>query len=158
MIARAETAQKESHGNFGEKRKATLLRLQAERARQTGQVAEAMARCEDVLKLDPLDGRTLLVLAQLQQDAGFMEDAAMTCERATRVKGCEAEALVRQAQIEVRRERYGRAAELLENAQVFQNQPHVERYLEQVRRLAAMEDMPGAASGNGWMDKAKTRR
>ena len=64
----------------------------------------------------------------------------MTCERAARVKGFEADALVRHAQIEVRRERYGRAAELLENAQVFQNQPHVGRYLEQVRRLAVMDD------------------
>ena len=140
MIARAEAACRSNPGSFGESQAAILLRLRAERARQTGQSEEAMALCEDVLKLDPLDGRTLLVLAQLQQDAGRLEDAAMTCERAARVKGFEADALVRHAQIEVRRERYGRAAELLENAQVFQNQPHVGRYLEQVRRLAVMDD------------------
>lgn len=77
MIARAETAQKESPGNFGEKQKTALLRLQAEWAQQAGQVEDAMALCEDVLKLDPLDGRTLLVLAQLQQEAGRLEDAVI---------------------------------------------------------------------------------
>ena len=149
MIARAEEARRAGPERFGDKQQATLLRLQAEWAQQTGKVEDAMALCEDVLKLDPLDGRTLLVLAHLQQEAGRLEDAVMTCERAARVKGFEADALVRQAQIEVRRERYARAAELLESAQVYQNQPHVGRYLNQVRRMAEMEGAPGAAAENG---------
>ena len=147
MIGRAETARQAGPERYGEKQQAALLRLQAEWARQEGRDADAVARCEEVLKLDPLDGRTLLLLAQLQQEGGRLEDAVMTCERAARVKGFEADALVRQAQIEVRRERYERAAELLESAQVFQAQPHVGRYLEQVRRLAALEESNGGATG-----------
>ena len=59
----------------------------------------------------------------------------MLYERAASTEGSEAEALVRQAQIEVERERYGRAVELLEASLVFDDAPHVTRYLEQVRRL-----------------------
>jgi tetratricopeptide (TPR) repeat protein len=144
MIARAEEAFRSRPDRFGEARRALLLRLRAEWARQTGDAERAIALCEEALTLNPLDGRTLLALAQLLQDAGRLEDAAMACERAARARGFEAEALVRHAQIEVRRERYARAAELLENAQVYQNQPHVGRYLEQVRRMAALQDSTAA--------------
>jgi len=135
MIVRAEAGAARAGVSFGETQKTALLRLKAELAQQTERSADAMALCKEVLRLDPLDGRTMLVLAELQQEAGRLEDAAMTCERAARVKGYEADALVRQAQIEVRRERYGRAASLLEAAQTFEDRPHVGRYLEQVRRM-----------------------
>ena len=55
---------------------------------------------------------------------------------AGRIADKETQALIRQAQIEVGRERYKRAAELLEAAQALKPVPHVARYLEQVRRLA----------------------
>jgi tetratricopeptide (TPR) repeat protein len=135
MIARAEAAGERAGASLIERRETALLRLKAELAQQTEQFAGARALCEDVLKLDPLNGRTMLVLAELQQQAGRLEDAAMTCERAARVKGYEADALVRQARIEVQRERYDRAASLLEAAQTFEDQAHVARYLEQVRRM-----------------------
>jgi len=135
MIARADTDTSSGGVSFSETQKTAILRLKAELAQQTGRSADAMALCREVLELDPLDGRTMLVLAQLEQDAGRLEDAVMTCERAARVKGYEADALVRQAQIEVQRERYSRAASLLEAAQTFEDRPHVARYLEQVRRM-----------------------
>jgi cytochrome c-type biogenesis protein CcmH/NrfG len=135
MIERMDTGLGGTGASFSENQHTALLRLKAELARQTERCADAVALCEEVLTLDPLDGRTMLMLAELQQDAGRLEDAAMTCERAARVKGYEADALVRQAQIEVQRERYGRAASLLEAAQTFEDRPHVARYLEQVRRM-----------------------
>jgi len=135
MIARADAGTSKTGMSYSETQKTALLRLKAELAQQTKRFADAMAICKEVLGLDPLDGRTMLVLAELEQDAGRLEDAAMTCERAARVKGHEADALVRQAQIEVQRERYGRAASLLEAAQTFEDRPHVGRYLKQVRRM-----------------------
>ncbi|AKJ64795.1 tetratricopeptide repeat protein [Kiritimatiella glycovorans] len=133
MIARAESNLEPDTESVDEAQQIKLLRLKAELAQQEARFDDAMALCDDVLKLDPLDGRTMLVLAELQQDSGRLEDAAMTCERAARVKGYEADALIRHAQIEVARERYARAASLLEAAQTFENRPHVGRYLEQVR-------------------------
>ncbi len=114
----------------------TLLRLRAELARQQDRPDEAMRLSKELLRIDPLDGRTMLMLAELQQAAGMLEEAVITCERAARIRGFEAEALVRHAQIEVSRERYARAVTLLEAAQAFRHQAHVARYLEQIRRLA----------------------
>lgn len=135
MIARAEGAFDADADDFDEAQQTKLLRLKVKLAQQEARFADAMALCNGILKLNPLDGRTMLVLAELQQDAGQLEDAAMTCERAARVTGYEADALVRHAQIEIARERYGRAASLLEAAQTFEDRPHVGRYLEQVRRM-----------------------
>jgi len=113
-----------------------LLRLRGEVAQQRGNMKQAMSFYEKLLRRDPLDGRTMLLVADLQRDLGRLEDAVMTCERAARVPGSEADALVRQGRIEVERGCYGRAVQLLEAAQAFRDQPHVKRYLEQVRRLA----------------------
>jgi Flp pilus assembly protein TadD len=135
MIGRVEVIRKDTPSGLSGEQTATLLRLKAENAQQESRVGDAMELCREVLKLDPLDGRTMLVLAMLYQDAGRLEDAAMVCERAARVRGFEADALVRHAQIEVQRERYVDAASLLEAAQTFQDRPYVGRYLEQVRRM-----------------------
>jgi len=97
---------------------------------------QAIALYQELLRIDPLDARALLLLARGQRRQGRLEEAALTCERAARLPGFEAEAWVLHAQIEVERERYGRALELLEAAQTLQDRPHVRRYLEQVRRLA----------------------
>jgi len=113
----------------------TLLRLKAERAQQGGDADGALALCQEIVRADPLDGRTLLLIAGLQQAAGRLEDAAMTCERAARAKGFEADAPVLHAQVEVSRDRYAQAVTLLEAAQTFRAQPHVARYLDQLRRM-----------------------
>jgi tetratricopeptide (TPR) repeat protein len=136
MIARADEMSKAMSDKFGSTQKTTLLRLRAEHARQMERFSDAMNLCNELLRLDPLDGQTMLILAELQQNAGRLEDAVMTCERAARIKGYEADALVRQAQIEVQREHYSRAATLLEAAQTFKAQPHVARYLDQIRHMA----------------------
>jgi len=136
MIKRADAMAAGTNADaFNDQRRASLLRLKAELAQQQDRPSDAVALCEEVLRLDPLDGRTMLLLAELQQNAGQMEDAVMACERAARVKGYEADALVRHAQIEVQRERYAQAVTLLEAAQAFQDQPHVARYLDQLRRM-----------------------
>jgi tetratricopeptide (TPR) repeat protein len=136
MIARADEMSNAKHDQFSSTQKTTFLRLKAEFAQQMEHFSDAMNLCSEVLLLDPLDGRTMLLLAELQLGAGHLEDAVMTCERAARVKGYEADALVRQAQIEVQRERYSRAASLLEAAQTFKDRPHVACYLDQIRRMA----------------------
>ncbi|HSV99986.1 MAG TPA: tetratricopeptide repeat protein [Sedimentisphaerales bacterium] len=136
MLERLETARRADASSFGPKDQVKLLRLQGELAEQQGDSARAMALYEELLRIDPLDARSLLLLARGQWQKDQLEEAAMTCERAARIQGAEADALVLHAQIEVQREHYGRAVELLEAAQTFQERPHVQRYLEQVRRMA----------------------
>jgi Flp pilus assembly protein TadD len=95
-----------------------------------------MALLTQLLNRDPLNGRALLTLSDLQAREGDMETALLTAERAARVAGFEAQGLVRQAQLEVGRGNYARAVPLLESAQAFEPRESVARYLEQVRRLA----------------------
>ena len=87
---------------------------------------------------DPLDARALLAFGDLQRDTGKPEEAVMAYERAARISGFEARALIRHAQVEIERERYKKALELLEAALAFDDQPHLRKYVEQVRRLAAI--------------------
>jgi len=117
-------------------RKIDLLRLRARHALLAGKTEQAMSICAEVLRMDPLDGRTLLTLAELQSDGGDIPEAVLNCERAARLDGFEADALLLQARIEVNRGQYARAIPLLESAQAFESRDYVGRYLEQVRRLA----------------------
>jgi cytochrome c-type biogenesis protein CcmH/NrfG len=135
MIGRADAAADSMPGAFDRALQTDLLRLKAGHARQTGRLEDAAALCKEVLRLDPLDGRTLLILAELHREADRLEDAVMACERASRIQGFEADALILQGRIEAERERYARAVELLEAAQSFEDRPYVARYLEQLRRM-----------------------
>jgi cytochrome c-type biogenesis protein CcmH/NrfG len=112
-----------------------LRRLEAAQARLEGRIDDARRLTEAVLADNPLDGDALLMLGELYREAGSVEEAVMTFERAARLSGFEARGLVRQAQAEIERGRYAVAVELLERAQAFDPKPHVARYLEQVRRL-----------------------
>ncbi|MDD8050302.1 MAG: tetratricopeptide repeat protein [Verrucomicrobiota bacterium] len=113
--------------------RATRLRLEAVLARLQGEPIRALATCEEALRADPMDGKCLLLHAELLQAEARWEEAVLACERAARVPGFEADALVRQALIEVGRERYDEAIRLLEAAQAIHEQPHVARYIEQLR-------------------------
>ena len=113
-----------------------LLRPKADLTMLKGDTDKAGKLYEDILREDPLNGDVLITLGDLRRQNGALEEAVMTYERAARISGHEARALVRQAQVEIERERYGRSVELLEAAQAFDEQPHVARYLQQVRRLA----------------------
>lgn len=115
------------------------LRLEGDLALLQDQPEAALAIYQTLLKEDPLDGRTLLRVAELQRATEQLEEAAMTCERAERIPAVQADALLLHAQIEVEREAYRRATELLEAAQALAPRPRVQRYLDQVRRLAALE-------------------
>jgi tetratricopeptide (TPR) repeat protein len=101
-----------------------------------GDIKAAIISYKKLLEEDPLDADALLALGDLYREEGKLEEAVISYERASHIRGKEAEALVRQAQVEVERERYSRAVELLESALVFAHKRSVAKYLEQVRRLA----------------------
>jgi tetratricopeptide (TPR) repeat protein len=112
-----------------------LLRLEAQQAYLSGDRKAAFLAYEKLLEQDPLDGDVLIVLGDLHREADELEEAIIVYERAARISGKEAQAITRQAQVEVERERYARAVELLEAAQAIDPRPNVARYLKQVRRL-----------------------
>ncbi len=112
-----------------------LLWLEAQQAYLGGDRKAALMAYERLLEETPLDGDALIALGDLYREADELEEAIIVYERAARISGKEAQALVRQAQVEVERERYARAGTLLEAAQAIDPRPNVARYLKQVRRL-----------------------
>lgn len=135
MLGQVEDAVAKVNVALDPRNQIKLLRLKGELANLEGDQDKAMSLYQELLVLDPLNAETLLLLARSQWRQGQFEDAAMTCERAARIQNHETSALILHAQIEVERQRYARAVELLEAAQTFQHQVHVQRYLEQVRRM-----------------------
>lgn len=115
-----------------------LQRMMADVALLGEDADTAMGLFNELLREDPLDGRTLLRLAGLHREAGRIEEAALALERAARLPDTQVDALIGNAQLEVQRQRYRRAQELLEAAQALDPSDEVQRYLDQVRRLAEL--------------------
>jgi len=136
MLACVEGIKQEKSATFSLNDQIKLLRLKGELAQQKGESEQANALYEELLRIDPLDAKAMLLLAKGLHQKGNLEQAAIMCERAARIEGFEADALVLHAQIEVGREHYADAVELLEAAQTFVDRPFVKRYLDQVRRMA----------------------
>ncbi len=112
------------------------LRMMGDLARLQGDATAARQHYDALLALDPLDGRCLLRMAELHRASEQLEDAALFCERAARVPDVQADALLLHAQIEVQRGAYAQAVSLLEAVRVLSPGTQVDRYAEQVRRLA----------------------
>jgi len=136
LLRKAEALKERTPTRFSAADTRKLSRLSGDLAYAQGDADSAVRIYEQLLREDPLDGRVLIKLGDWRRERGELESAVMSYERASRISGYEFRALVRQARVEVDRDRYKLAVELLEAAQAFDDQPHVTRYLEQVRRLA----------------------
>jgi len=135
LLRQARKVAQESPSSLSPDQHRKLLRLEAQQAYLSGDRKAALMAYKRLLEEDPLDGDALIALGDLHREADELEEAIIAYERAARISGKEAQALVRQAQVEVERERYARAVELLEAAQAIDPRPNVARYLDQVREL-----------------------
>ena len=98
--------------------------------------ADAAATLEEVLKLDPLDGEALMLLAGHYASNGQPDKAMLYYERAAGIEQHAANARVRHAQIFVSQSRYPEAIALLRQAQDIKPREDVGRYLEQIERIS----------------------
>ena len=98
--------------------------------------ADAAAILEEVLKLDPLDGEALMLLAAHYASNGQPDKAMLYYERAAGIEQHAANARVRHAQIFVSQSRYPEAIQLLRQAQEIKPREDVARYLEQIERIS----------------------
>ena len=112
-----------------------LMWLKARVEHLSGNYAKAEMLYQTVLDHKPLHGLSLVYLGDLYQQQGDLEKALITFEQAQNISGFWKQSLLRQAQLEVQRQRYEEAVVILEDVLVDDFQPHVARYLEQVRRL-----------------------
>jgi tetratricopeptide (TPR) repeat protein len=140
-VARARELAARVHQAFdarmeeAERRK--LLKLEARLSMAEGSDSEEMAAVlEELLKLDPLDGETLLLLGQHHVRRNEPDKAIFYFERAESIEACEGNAKLRHAQVLVNLGRYPDALPLLRRAQELKPREDVARYIEQIDRLA----------------------
>ncbi|MBG86256.1 MAG: hypothetical protein CMO80_05075 [Verrucomicrobiales bacterium] len=115
-----------------------LLRLKSRIAFNQGDTSGALVTLETLLEQNPTDGETLLLLGDHYAedwDQEKQERAALLYERASRIEGFEARAMVQQAIMLVRRNQFDKAVLLLRNAQAIDPRPNVADYLERLSRL-----------------------
>lgn len=114
-----------------------LLKLQARLSMAEGDSSgAAVAVLEDIVQLDPLDGEALLLLGQHYSRQNEPDRAIFYYERAESLEAFEVNARIRHAQVLVGLRRYGEAVPLLRRAQELRPREDVQRYLEQVERIA----------------------
>lgn len=113
-----------------------LLKLQARIAVADGAGEEEARVLKEIVELDPLDGEALILLGQHSNRHGDPEQAIFYYERAASLEAFEADAKVRHAQLLVGLGKYDEALPLLRRAQQIKPRENIQRYLEQVERVA----------------------
>jgi tetratricopeptide (TPR) repeat protein len=113
-----------------------LLKLRARIAVAEGSGEEEVRVLEEIVALDPLDGEALILLGQHCTRSGDFEKAVFYFESAASLEKHEADAKVRHAQLLVQQGKYTEALPLLRRAQDLKPRDDVQKYLEQVERVA----------------------
>ncbi len=133
LIENIETLQ----GNYlGTQDKKDLLKLKARIAVAEGAGDDEVKTLEEIVGLDPLDGDALILLGQYCHRTGDDEKAIFYYERAESLENFEADAKIRHAQLLVSQGHYSDALPLLRRAQDLKPREEVQKYLEQVERVA----------------------
>jgi tetratricopeptide (TPR) repeat protein len=134
LLDRARVMRKKRE--LSEKERIRLLWLEAREAQLNKKTKKAVELYRGLLEKDPLHGQAIMALGELYQAEGELTKAIMAFERAARISRYRVTALTKQAQVEVKRENYHKAIELLNQAQSVQPRENVARYLKQLRHLA----------------------
>jgi len=121
---------------LGDEQRRDLLHLRVRVAMATGAGDEEAAVLEEIVSLDPLDGRALLLLGQHEARADHPEKAVFWFERAAQIEAVEADARIAHAQLLVKQNQYAEALPLLRRAQSLQPRENVQQFLERVERAA----------------------
>jgi tetratricopeptide (TPR) repeat protein len=116
--------------------KKDLLKLRARIAVAEGAGDEEANVLKEIVELDPLDGEALILLGRHAGRGGDTEQAVFYYERAAGLEKFEADAKVRHAQLLVGNGKYDEALPLLRRAQQINPRDNIQKYLEQVERVA----------------------
>jgi len=115
LLRKARLLEKEK--KFSPQNRAQLRWLEAKQAHLSGKLRTALKAYRRLLQTEPLNGKVLMALGELYQITGEPDRAIITFERAARLPDVRVEALIKHAQVEVERENYRKAIELLVAAQ-----------------------------------------
>ena len=131
-----EHIEKQKGDSLDRKNRKELLKLRARIAVAKGESGDHVAILKETVDLDPMDGEALLLLGQHFGRTSQPEKAILYYQRAADIEGFEADAKVRHAELLVRQKKYNRALPLLKKAQKIKPRDNIQKYLEQVERIA----------------------
>lgn len=131
-----ERIEKLRQGNLKTENRKDLLKLRARIAVANGSDDEEVSVLEKIVELDPLDGEALILLGQHSDRTGDAEKAIFYYEQAEAIGKYEADAKIRHAQLLVGEGKYAEALPLLRRAQMIKPRDNIQKYLEQVERVA----------------------
>jgi tetratricopeptide (TPR) repeat protein len=123
-------------GDLTKDQRKDLLRLRARILVSEGSDGAEIELLEQIVALDPLDGEAIILLGQHYARTGNPEKAVFYYERAESLEKYEADARVRHAQLLVSQSKYVEALPLLRRAQELKPREDVQKYLDQVERMA----------------------
>ena len=135
-----KTISERAGSGLGVELRKSMLKLEARLAAARSEAGEEQAKIlEEIVKLDPLDGETLILLGQYHA-ASNIEQAIFYFERAEGIEKVESDARLRHGQILVKSSKYQEALPLLKRAQELKPREEVQRYIEQVERAARLRN------------------
>lgn len=123
---------------FKEADRLKILQLESRVQLAKGQEAEAVNTLEQIVDKDPLDGESLLLLADYYGRNDDGAKAELFFQRAEQLNDFEVRAKVAHAQFLVQRSQYAKAVPLLKSAQAKRPRDSVQRYLDQVVKLSRL--------------------
>lgn len=103
---------------------------------EDGDIEAGVQRVEALLKINPLDGDALLLLAGHYEKSAARERAVMLLEQAAEVDSVRAEALFRHGKMLVEDRRYKDGLRLIDESLGLKARPALDDYLATVRRFA----------------------
>jgi tetratricopeptide (TPR) repeat protein len=117
-----------------EEEKAVLL-LKSQVLLATGKSDESRRILRSIVEKDPLEGKALILLADLAWKEKDYSTASLFFERAGKIENWEVESLIQHGRMLVELRDYEKAVKLLERAQLLKPQERVERFLKSIRNL-----------------------
>ena len=126
-------------GEFEERNQLKVLQLEARLLLAKGEEANAINILEEIVEKDPLDGESILILAEYYGRNEKEEEAELFYQRAEQIDDFEVRAKISHAQFHVFRNAFDKAVPLLREAQAKRPRDNVQRYLDQVEKLAKLK-------------------
>ncbi|AWT60030.1 MAG: Lipopolysaccharide assembly protein B [Candidatus Moanabacter tarae] len=117
-----------------DKNELELLSLESEISLAEGETEKAVDILKQIIERDPLNCKSLLLLAGFQGKAGEVEESVFHYEAAQEIRECQYQAFVEQAQMHVARSEFCDAVPLLKKALDVENSDNVDKYSEAVNR------------------------
>lgn len=109
-----------------------LLNYKAKIALGLDQQESAAEILEDIVGVDPLNGRALILLGEYYWKADDLENALIQFERAEKAPDFAIEAMLNRARVFVQMRDYPKAATILRHVQAVDPKPYIANYLAQV--------------------------